>query len=83
MDKNKIKEMQDKATRRRDWVFSMWPYTHYAVLKNNLVWYAEFIWPELYDIYQLSFWFAVNVWEAKDKKNAINKLEYLIFNIEN
>ena len=83
MDNNKIKEMQDKATKRRDGVFSMWQYTHYAVLKNNLVWYAEFIWPESYNIYQLSYWFAVNVWEAKDKKDAINKLEYLIFNIEN
>ncbi len=83
MNKDNISEMQDKATRRRDWVFSMWPYMPYAVLKNNLVWYAEFIWPESYNIYQLSHWFAVNIWEAKDKKDAINKLEYMIFNIEN
>lgn len=83
MENTKLEQMKERATRRRDGVFSMCSYTHYAVLKNNLVWYAEFIWPESYNIYQLSYWFAVNVWEAKDKKDAINKLEYLIFNIEN
>jgi len=83
MDKNKIKEMQDRATRRRDGVFSMWPYTLIAVYKNNIVWFSEFIWPDEYWVYQLSYWFSTKVWEAKNKTDARNKLEYLIFNIEN
>jgi len=82
MDKNKMKEMQEKASRRRDWVFSMWPYTLIAIKGNDIIWFCEFIWPEEYWIYQLSHWFAVNIWEAKDKNQARDKLEYLIFNFE-
>lgn len=83
MNQKKIEKMQDRATRRRDWVFSTWPYQLYAVLNNKLVWFSEFVWPEAYDIYQLSIWFAVKVWEAENKNQARKKLEYLIFNIEN
>lgn len=83
MENEKFEKMKDRATRRRDWVFSLSPYSPYAVLKNKVVWWAEFEWPEAFNVFEYSFGFAVNIWKAEDLKQAINMLEYIIFKKEN
>ena len=82
MENTKLEKMKDRATRRRDWVFSMSSYNPYAVYKNTVAWWAEFTGTG-YIVYQYAFGFAHVIWEVKTKSDAINRLEYLIFNIEN
>ena len=82
MENTKFEQMKERATRRRDWVFSIWPYSPYAVLKNRVVWWAEHTGTS-FKVYEYAFWFAHELCDVEDKKKAINALEYLIFNIEN
>ena len=76
-------KMQNRAKTRKDWVYSLSPYRQYAVYKNKVVWYNDFIWPEAYEVYQLAYWFSHKMWTAEDKKKSKEMLGYSIYYSQN
>ena len=76
-------KMKNRANTRKDWIYSLSPYRQYAVYKNQVVWYSDFIWPEAYEVYQLAYWFSHKMWTAEDKKKSKKMLWYAIYYAQN
>lgn len=78
MQNSTLDDLIKKAKNKKDWVYTIRKNIYYAVFNWKLVFYSEWDWPKYFWIYQLSYWFAVRVWEIENEWEIRKKMKTLL-----